>query len=342
MADSKKTKSTKKKSSIAPSRKKTDASSADISPAPSAETSPPARPERRSIGVWAMFWGSLLVLLGTLALLDNFNIVEVQFGELWRLWPLAIVAGGIAVLPMKGFAKSVVSVAFVIASLAAVFYVVTAAPRAGTIKQDSQAVVLDDTGSIEAARISVRAGAGEVNLDGNAKDDEVVAADLRSNFATLGQKEFVENGTQVVELALDGSRTWWHGSWENTLDVSLGRELPTELTIDSGAAAVVADLRNVVLTKLDLRTGASSVELTLGGAAQRTEVELSAGASSIVVRVPRNAGVRAKTSGALSSSDFAGLSQVGEYYQTEGFDDADTQITIEASIAAASFTLERY
>ncbi|HOP06164.1 MAG TPA: DUF5668 domain-containing protein [candidate division Zixibacteria bacterium] len=44
----------------------------------------------------AMFWGLLLVLLGILMLLDQFNIIR---GDMWDyFWPLAIIALGISMV----------------------------------------------------------------------------------------------------------------------------------------------------------------------------------------------------------------------------------------------------
>ena len=50
-----------------------------------------------------LFWGLLLLFIGTMFLLDNMNVVELQLSYLWRLWPLLIVATGVSLLSIKGW-----------------------------------------------------------------------------------------------------------------------------------------------------------------------------------------------------------------------------------------------
>jgi uncharacterized membrane protein len=70
------------------------------------------------------FWGLLFVLIGALALLANFNVVDIYLGNLWYLWPLAVIALGVSLLRFRGIWWKIVSILFLLFSLGLIAWVV--------------------------------------------------------------------------------------------------------------------------------------------------------------------------------------------------------------------------
>jgi hypothetical protein len=58
-----------------------------------------------------VFWGILLIALGTLFLLDRLDIFEFQWGVLVRLWPLLLILWGVSILPVRNFFKLLLAIA---------------------------------------------------------------------------------------------------------------------------------------------------------------------------------------------------------------------------------------
>ncbi|MEI7689592.1 MAG: DUF5668 domain-containing protein [Candidatus Saccharibacteria bacterium] len=75
---------------------------------------------------WAVgriFWGLLLVLVGGLLIADNFGWVNVNWSDLWRLWPLFIISAGLSVLSIRGIVWKIFSVIFAVAVLGVIGHV---------------------------------------------------------------------------------------------------------------------------------------------------------------------------------------------------------------------------
>ncbi len=52
-----------------------------------------------------IFWGIILILLGVLFTLDNLHVIDFDWYNLWRLWPVVLVLWGVSILPVKDFIK---------------------------------------------------------------------------------------------------------------------------------------------------------------------------------------------------------------------------------------------
>ena len=48
-----------------------------------------------------IFWGILLIALGSLIALKNFGVINFQWLNFINLWPFLLIFGGIAVLPVS-------------------------------------------------------------------------------------------------------------------------------------------------------------------------------------------------------------------------------------------------
>lgn len=309
-----------------------------------AETTTPAQ-RYKGWDMSRVFWGLLLVLLGGLLLLSNFGLIELQLNNLWQLWPLLIVAWGVSLLNIKGTWWKLVSAILLIASLGLFVLVAIGAGPFANNEQDSQMQsqqIEIDGSDVDRLNVSVKAGAGNVTI-GSQESELPVEAVLQSDFATLDVDSQTEGSTQTVEVSVDGERSWWGGNFRNDLDVQLSRELPVALSVDTGASDFEADLSSVKLERLAIDLGASSGMVTLGDLVDRLDVNVKAGASSVTIRVPKDAGVRVTLEQGVSSQDLDNLQEKGEgLYETSEFEKATKQITIKADIGVASFELERY
>lgn len=316
-----------------------DAKSSRTAPAHAPAVAKP----RRKWNIAALFWGLLLISVGTLLLLGNFGVLDVEWAELWRLWPLLVIGGGFSVLASTHWAWKVLSLLFILITIILIGIVGSGAFNAndsGQVKRQETSAQLSR--GVERGEVEIAAGASELRVA--SKDvDKIVSAVLESINLTLNQDATTDGSTQRVRLSTESNRTWWLSPSKNKWDVTLTERLPLALTIDSGASSINADLSHVQLSTLTLKAGASSIDLKLGSKASTMKVNIDSGASAITIKLPKSSGVSLKFDGALSSTDVDNLKQVAEgEYRSEDYDTAENKIDIVADAGLAAFTINRY
>ncbi|WP_374685927.1 LiaI-LiaF-like domain-containing protein [Promineifilum sp.] len=251
-----------------------------------------------------LFWGTLLILLGVLFLLNSFGLLP---GNVWRLfWPLALVLFGVVLL--------------------------IGAFRAGNAPR-AERLALQLKGFEEAA-VAFHYGAGRLTLGDGAAPDELLSGTFGG-----GVEHRLHDEGERAHVSLRSPETffweWW--SWrDRSWDVALNGDIPLMLDLDTGAAEVVADLSRTQTKRLSLRTGASSNDITLPAAAGHTRVDVEGGAGSVVVRVPE--GVAARVAGSVGAGalnvDRARFPRAGAAWQSDGYETAAHRAEITVKFGA--------
>jgi hypothetical protein len=142
-----------------------------------------------------------------------------------------------------------------------------------------------------------------------------------------------EGETARVELR---SPVDWPSWQDRTWNVALNGDIPLTLDLETGASENLINLSKTRVRRLILRTGASSVDLTLPSAAGETAVDIEGGAGSVVVRVPD--GVAARIDGAATLGNFdvdeARFPRAGAIRQSPDYDTAANRAAIHVRFGA--------
>lgn len=305
------------------------------------ETNATFNPERR----WRMgglFWGLLLITVGTLLVLDNFEVLEVNFSNILRLWPLAIVAAGVSMLSLRGYVATLITLLLILGSLGLI--VLAATDNIGDDRETtSDSISFDVADEVDTVDVDIKAGAGKVIVQAPQNQTEAVKATLTSNYAMLNSSSELDGSTQNIDLSLEGSSGWWRGGTSNELAVDLNREVTYQLSIDSGASDINVDLSQARIREFVIDSGASNIDVTLGAVLSEQYFQVDAGASAVKIRVPRSAGVQLQFDGGLTGKDVADLNDVGDgRFESAGFADSENKIFIDADLGLAGFELIRY
>jgi hypothetical protein len=134
--------------------------------------------------------------------------------------------------------------------------------------------------------------------------------------------------------------TWSPGS---TLDWSFGltRDIPLSLDYETGASESRLNLRELRLTELHLKTGASSTTIDLPANAGYTRVFVESGAASVNINVPDGVAARIQTKGGLSSIqvDTQRFPQMGSVYQSPDYDTAANKVDMDIQMGVGSVSI---
>lgn len=292
-----------------------------------------------------ILWGSLLVLLGTVFLLHNFGVINIDLTNAWRLWPVFIIAAGVSIMSVRGLLGGIIMTVLVLIVLGLTSFVMLGGAKPNDSDSTTQQKIFDISTSsdeVKKAKIDVNAGAGNLNFD-SSRAVSVVKGNLDSSFASLKTNSTVKDSLQTVDLTVEGNSGWWAGDYKNDLGVTLGTTLPYELSVDSGASRINADLSEVWLEKLHLKSGASEIEIKLGDRAPSLDVTFDIGVSSAVFKLPRSAGIRLELDSGLSGVNIDGLKEINEgSYQSENYNTAEKKIELKGEIGVSNLRVEYY
>lgn len=211
-----------------------------------------------------IFGPLLLIAVGVLFLLGNLQFFSFDAWQLWRLWPLILVAIGLDIL------------------LEVVW-------RRGRPGGESLSI---DRGALSEAEVMVEFGAGELHVGAGTRVGKL----LEGKFSD-GAEYQLRDG----RVRLYGSRAVWFWDWwghGRTWEVQLTCDIPLRLRLQLGACEADLDLSDLRVTDLSLETGAAETRIRLPRAAGMTHARIQAGAASVKLMVPE--GVAARVTGTMA------------------------------------------
>ena len=302
-----------------------------------------------------IFWGLFLVTLGTLFLISNFSIVNLNLSGLWKLWPLALVFWGISFIVNKEFVKVVF--AGVIAIVLALTIFGAGQSLLNICDKDIDFVFNDDDKTfyadtsrylepfdknIKNVDLKIDAGVGSFRIIEPTNDLFLITAlGLQDNYNVVTTKSINE---AKVDVTMKKTKFRIRkGGIKNKLEMNLNAEPVWNMNLDIGAASVNFDLSHYKVSTMKLDMGAASLNLKLGDKHSETVLDVDAGASSIDISIPDSSGCEIRSDVALSSKHFEGFDKIESgVYRTDNFGSAKNKIYIRIDAGVSSIDVRRY
>lgn len=307
-----------------------------------------------------IFWGVLLLTLGVLFTLRNFDIFFFNWHSIFKLWPFIFVFWGISILPIKSVVRLSLSV---IAAFFAILILVNNPgsrsqwwwPDNFTYKYDRDYDDDDDyeeyswedqnfseppDENIKTAQLNLNAAVGNFMVE----NETTELFEFKSEGDAGPFEVNTSQGNTSATINIDQkSRTYNKGKIHNDAWLYLNTNPIWMLNVDVGAANLEMDLSSFKVERIDLDGGASRIELKLGSQHDHTKVIIDAGASSIEIKIPFESACELKTSTVLSARDIDGFNKIKKgLYQTPNFSESANQIFIDIDAAVSSLEVNRY
>lgn len=305
-----------------------------------------------------IFWGIILIIIGVLFILQNLNVVDFEWVRLWRLWPVLLVLWGVSILPANNWIKS----GLLVVVLAGTVYFMldqTIDWRAGNnfiekhgynfdLDHDDDRTIINQDfdipyeDSLSMAYLNFDAAAGAFYL--NDTTNKLLSFTKRGSGGkyTYAVKRS-ENKANIYIEREDGDIRLNNNNKSTKIKLALNTEPVWDVNLDVGAAKLDFDLSQFKVKKLDLDGGAASFEIKLGDKYQKSFVNIDAGASEIIIKVPTSSGCDLNLSTVLSGRTITGFEKVDHgHYRTSNFDTAQNKIYITVDAAVSSYTITRY
>ena len=311
----------------------------------------------------SIFWPIVLIVVGALWLLSNFNLIPAfNLGLLFNLWPLLLIVGGINLIIGRRYPLLRAFITLAAAALAVLYMLF--APQLGlvTTPEIREAAVSEPIGDATSATIQIDSSIGRTFINPLVDSSNLIEADL----SYIGELVFETTGTteKTIRLRVESEPFDTNLSRyvdENRLrwDIGLTPNIPLSLDFSGGVGEIVMDLSGLTFSEVYVNGGVGELEVTLpaqeglytvkveGGVGKfvilvedgaELELEVNAGVGEFVIDVPEDAGVELSANTGVGKirlpSRFdevrpakSGIGESG-LWETEDFDTADYQIFI--------------
>ncbi|MEA3505573.1 MAG: DUF5668 domain-containing protein [Bacteroidota bacterium] len=325
-----------------------------------------------------VFWGVILILIGTLFILKNTGIIYFNWRMLFTLWPVLLILWGIAIIPIKSIYKLILSLAIVLLSILFINnsdytprknykfwkhsynYSVNNDYDDTTIRSDNNdddntnnynsdskmTVFYEDA---EFAHLDFNAGAGIFTIkETNTKN---LAAFLKTgNVGKYYLKTHKNNNQQYIKFNLKDSHfdiddidDLKHHDFNNEVNVLLHPDPIWDFDFNIGAAEINFDLSKFKVKEIDIDAGASELNITLGDRYEKTIIDIDAGVSDIKIKIPKESGCIIHTETFLAGKNLRGFNKIKRgHYETDNLKTAKNIIEIDMQAAISSFQVLRY
>lgn len=306
-----------------------------------------------------LFWGGILVTLGTLFILRNTGIFYFNWLSLIRLWPIILIFFGITLLPLRNSIKLILS----ILTIAVLFAILLTGNTDWDRENDYNWRIKDRfekindrnnyesdianqyfyelySNKIEEATLNIEAIAGDFNL----KEDSDYLFEFTQD-GNIGPYIFSSSEREshtTLRLRLRDDKKNFR-RLVNDVELKLHLKPIWNFDIESGAAKIRLDLRKFKTQEISISGGASTINIKLGDLFNNTHIYIQSGASSITLSIPEESGCEINTTTFLTSRNFDNFEKIDKgYYQTSNYDNAKNKIRINIEAAVTSLKVRRY
>jgi hypothetical protein len=292
-----------------------------------------------------LFWGVFFVVFGLFLLLDKLDVYTIEWGFIWKMWPVLLILWGISIIAggqrSRWVAAAVFGMGFGLV-LVGIFTFGWVDVLAGNGEVRYQELSEPFDPSITHASFVLQSGAGAFTL--KETTEQLVEASVGSTFGDYYMRRDQRHYRERVYLSLDEHGIRWRpGKTEHRAALRLNPKPVWDLDIETGAAKVDFDLSPFEVEQLTIEAGAADVRIRLGERGAETRMTIDAGASSVRIWVPESAGCEVRMDTGLTSKHLSNFERINSgMYRTPNFASADRRIMISVDAGLSSITVNRY
>lgn len=274
----------------------------------------------------------LLILFGSVLLLEQLGFWEIPWRQIWSLWPLVLVLIGLEILlrrvPGGGWL-------FFIAACGIIALVIGIWPnlKVARIPSETHTVDYPLTG-VRSAEMHITLGVGNLEIGTLQEDDLLYKATLYADpqRTDLAAANTVEGTQATVALRLVSLGQRGLISHENErLAIDISPQIPVALSITGGVSRSRLDLTGLNLSRLELNAGVGETWLALPPGDYAAVIKGSVG--KISIHIPSQAGARIEVQKGLGTVHIADrFRQEGNAYTVQGA--GEIHLRIEGGVGA--------
>jgi Domain of unknown function (DUF5668)/N-terminal domain of toast_rack, DUF2154 len=314
-------------------------------PAPQPEYIQPSAPPKRVVGA-PMAGPVILISAGIVLLLNNLDILPWGvWGDLWRLWPLALIAVGLDLIigRRRPLASLLIILLVLVAGGGLILY--TGFATRGDLTTYNMDVPV---GSVKSATVEIDFGMGELEVRGGANIASLASGRFEYYANRQPPSADVEVSGERANLVIQAADEhgfnfgWFGPSRAPMWSVYLNPRLPLSLKADLGVGNSTLDLESVTLTKLDVNSGTGNTTIILPIPTGNLAASIDGGVGNLVLHIPDAAEARVSVDTGVGNVTIGNrFAQQGEnVWVTSGYATAPNKLdlTVDAGVGNVEIT----
>jgi hypothetical protein len=302
-------------------------------------------------------WGITLVFVGSILLLDNFDVIDFYWRSVWHFWPLILILSGLNLVFGKA-KQSPAGKALVIlltcVVLGAVAYVGSTRSNhnANWFFNNDEELSASDTNQVRTfsetynpaipnAALTIEGGATVYEL--KEATSQLFEAEVNQSYGQYTLTKSSTDSLDKVQFKMHDSSWNLKKSNANKAVLRLNPNPIWSIQLDMGAGKADFDLSAYKLAALTIEGGAAAFEVKLGQPLTLTTVSVDTGVADVKVSIPENAACQIEYEGGLTSKSFEGFDKKRDgLYESANYAAAATKIHIKLNGGLSSFKVNRY
>ncbi len=308
-----------------------------------------------------IIWGLIFIFVGTVFMLDNFDVIDFYWGSVWKFWPIIFILIGANML-LSRFANK--TTAPIVAASVTVLVLAFVGYQGSKPNEDrgwlhfkfdndkrDRNVEWSDSSSFDepftgskVAKLNVQGSATSFSLADSTSS--LFHADVKETHDGYTLERTTHDSVEVLNFRKrdkKGRGFKMDNMESNETRLSLNHNPIWDITVEMGAGETNFDLQNFKVRNLHFEGGAASFEAKIGSKLPLAEVTVETGVASVQIEVPKESGCRIVVDSGLSSKDFDGFAkQADGTYKTSNYDSAANKVNINLKGGLSSFEVRKY
>lgn len=314
-----------------------------------------------------IIWGVLLLFIGGVLLLDNFDVINFYWRNVWDFWPIFLIILGVNILFNRNNSQTgnIISLGILVIALSVLFVKGQEEPKNRFWWNNGvrHHVDIDDEDTDDNAdttekniyneqylasygekKTVLNISGGGTTFDLKGTGDSLFTAKVserRNNF--LFTKTFTDSVHTLNFKMRNKGNKWNFDGNNNDVDIYLNTNPTWFINLKMGAGETKFDISKFKVRTLNFDGGAAELDIKIGDLLPIADVNVKTGVADVKVRIPQGSGCRIKTQTGLSTKDFTGFTKISEgLYETPNFQSAANKVFINFEGGISSFEVDRY
>jgi hypothetical protein len=305
-------------------------------------------------------WGMIYIFIGSIFLLDNFNLIDFYWVSVWRFWPVIFILIGTNMLLSRFGNQKVVPALVAAITLVTLALIGYQGSRPNNDrgwmsfkfdKDDSwndsirnvPSYFIEPYGGAKRAELRIQGGATSFKLQDTTSS--LFEADVKRQFAKYTLTKSMNDSVEVLNFRMRiGKQKWNLDEMEgNETNIRMNLTPVWDIKVEMGAGEAIFDLTPYKVSSLKFEGGAASFQAKIGSLETLTNVTVETGVANVEIEVPIESGCRIVVDSGLSSKDFIGfIKQSDGTYETSNYSTAANKINISLKGGLSSFEVRKY